>query len=89
MRSRPLLTAALAACFLLASCATSPKPATELQRPLPAEYLARCPPPPPAPPESGEVDPVAQALKAMYDVYGLCAGRYLGLLNWLDGERPQ
>ena len=89
MRSRRLLIAALAACFLLASCATSPRPATELPKPLPAELLARCPPPPPAPPESGEVDPVAQALKAMYDVYGLCAGRYLGLLNWLDGERPQ
>lgn len=89
MRSRPLLTAALAACFLLASCATSLKPATELQKPLPAEYQARCPAPPPAPPESGEVDPVANALKAMYDLYGLCAGRTIWLLNWIDGERPQ
>lgn len=87
MRSRPLLIAALAACFLLASCATSPKPATELPKQQPAEYTARCPPPPPAPPLSGEVDPVATALKAMYDLYGICAGRYLGLLNWLDGER--
>ena len=89
MRSRPLLTAALAACFLLASCATSLKPATELQKPPPAEYQARCPAPPPAPPESGEVDPVANALKAMYDLYGLCAGRTIWLLNWIDGERPQ
>ncbi len=89
MRSRPLLTAALAACFLLASCATSLKPATELQKPLPAEYQARCPAPPPAPPESGEVDPVANALKAMYDLYGLCAGRTIWLLNWIDGERPK
>ena len=89
MRSRRLLIAALAACFLLASCATSLKPATELQKPLPAEYQARCPAPPPAPPESGEVDPVANALKAMYDLYGLCAGRTIWLLNWIDGERPQ
>lgn len=89
MRSRPLLTAALAACFLLASCGTSPKPGNGLQKPLPAEYTARCPSPPPAPPESGEVDPVARELKAMYDLYGLCAGRYLDLLNWIDGERPQ
>lgn len=88
MRSLPLLTAALAASFLLASCAASPMPATAPPRPLPAELAVRCPPPPMAPPLSGEVDPVAVALKDMYDLYGLCAGRFVGLLNWIDGEQP-
>lgn len=34
---------------------------------------------------SGEVDPVAVALKDMYDLYGTCAGRLVDLLNWMDG----
>lgn len=25
------------------------------------------------------------ALKEMYDSYGLCAGRVVDLINWLDG----
>ena len=41
-----------------------------------------------APPLSGEMDPVAMALKELYDLYGLCAGRFVGLLNWMDGEKP-
>lgn len=45
----------------------------------------RCPAPPPAPQETGEVDAVAMALKEMYDTYGLCAGRVVDLINWLDG----
>lgn len=85
MRSplRPLI--ALAACFLLASCAASTKPAPALPKPLPAEYAVRCPAPPPAP-RSLQVDPVALELKSMYDLYGLCAGRMTDLLNWLDTE---
>ena len=85
MRLTPLLTAALAAPFLLASCASLPRPAMPLPRPLPAELAVRCPAPPPAPPGSGEVDPVAVALKDMYDLYGTCAGRLVDLLNWMDG----
>lgn len=85
MRSRIPLPIALTACFLLASCAASPKPGIGLQRPLPAELAVRCPTPPPAPPASGEVDPVALELKGMYDLYGTCAGRMVDLLNWMDG----
>ena len=84
MRSTLLLTAALAACFLLTSCASSPPPMSALPRPLPAEYTTRCPAPAPAP-SSREVDPVAVALKDMYDLYGICAGRMVDLLDYLDG----
>lgn len=48
----------------------------------------RCPAPPPAPPVSGEVDAVAAALKELYDLYGLCAGRLIDLLNWMDEGQP-
>ena len=46
MRSPLLLTAAMAACFLLTSCASSPPVGIGLPKPLPAEYTVRCPPPP-------------------------------------------
>ena len=88
MRSPPLQRLVLVACFLLASCASSPRPAIALPRPLPAEYAVRCPAPPPAPPSTGEVDPVAAALKELYDLYGLCAGRLVDLLNWMDEGQP-
>ena len=85
MRSLQLLTAVLAASFLLASCAASKPPVIAPPKPLPAEYAVRCPPPPPAP-RGQQVDPVALELKSMYDLYGLCAGRMTDLLNWLDTE---
>ena len=84
MRSKLLLTAALAVCLALTSCASWAPPATALPRPVPAEYAVSCPAPPAAP-RTGEVDPVAAALKDMYDLYGLCAGRFADLLNWMDG----
>lgn len=80
------LTAALAACFLLTSCASFRPPVTALPKPLPAEYRVRCPAPPPAPP-GPEVDPVAAALKDLYDLYGVCAGRVVDLTDWIDGGR--
>ena len=79
--------AALTALFLLTCCASSPPPVTALPPPLPAEYAARCPSPPPAPTGS-EVDAVAVELKQMYDLYGLCAGRLVDLLDWLQGDAP-
>ena len=85
MRSSPLLTAALVACFLLTSCASSTPPGTALPKPLPAASREACPQPPQAPPATGEVDPVAVALFDMYALYGLCAGRLLDLLKRLDG----
>lgn len=74
---------ALTACFLLTSCASSPPPVIALPPPLPAEYSTRCPAPPPVP--IREADAVIAALKDMYDLYGLCAGRLTDLLDYLDG----
>lgn len=84
MYSQKRLALALAASFLLTACALSPRPTVALPKPLPAEYAARCPAPPPPPPGL-EVDPVLAALKDMYDQYGLCAGRLVDLLDYLDG----
>lgn len=84
MRSTLLLAAALAVCSMLASCASSPRPVNVLPKPLPAEFAVRCPAPPPAP-STREVDPVALALKDMYDLYGLCAGRVADWLDFIDG----
>lgn len=84
MRFPLLPTAALAVCLTTTSCAVSPSPGSALPKPLPAEYSVRCPPPVPAPP-SREVDPVAVALKDMYDLYGICAGRLVDLIDYIDG----
>jgi hypothetical protein len=83
MRSPLLPTAALAACFLTASCASSPQPATAPPKPLPSEYAVRCPALPPLPGE--KADNVIAALKDLYDLYGICAGRLVDLLDWIDG----
>jgi len=40
---------------------------------------------PAAPPSGREVDPVLVALKDLYDLYGICAGRMVDLLDYLDG----
>lgn len=86
MNSPLRLIAALAACFLLASCETLPRPGIALPKPLPAELGVRCPEPPPAPPLTGEVDPVAKALHGMYDLYGLCAGKVVERIEWDERE---
>lgn len=36
-------------------------------------------------PSGLEVDPVAVALKDLYDLYGICAGRVVDLLDYIDG----
>lgn len=86
MNSIQRLTAVLVAFFLLASCASFQPPATGLQRPLPAEFQVLCPQPPAAPGVSGEVDPVAAALKEMYDLYAICAGMTAERLKWDEQE---
>jgi hypothetical protein len=83
MRSPLLPTAALAACFLMASCASSPRPASAPPKPLPSEYAVRCPAPLALPVNQG--DDVMLALKEMYDLYGICAGRFVDFLDWIDG----
>lgn len=89
MRSRkPLIAAAIAMC-LLTSCASSPTPVTVPPLPLPAEYAVRCPTPPTAPVRP-HPDEIVVALKTMYDLYGVCAGRFADLLDWLEeGDRDK
>ncbi|WP_456088861.1 hypothetical protein [Pandoraea norimbergensis] len=55
------------------------------QPPLPAEYSTACPLPPA--PASDAADDVALALKAMYDLYGVCAGRFIDLIDWVTTRR--
>lgn len=86
MHSHLRLTNALIACCLLVACASSPKPMTGLQEPLPAALLQGCPPPAPVP-QSGEMDALTMALKTMYDLYGLCAGQLADLVAWLERDR--
>lgn len=86
MSSRPLLPAVLIACCLMAACSSSPKRATELPPPLPAALLQGCPPPAQVP-GSGDMDSITLALKAMYDLYGECAGQMADLINWLERDR--
>lgn len=86
MPLRPLLPTALIACCLLTACSSSPKHATALPPPLPAALLQGCPQPPTVP-AGGEMDSITLALKAMYDLYGECAGQLMELINWLERER--
>lgn len=57
----------------------------EPPRPLPAEYAVQCPPPVEQANNSG--DAAAVALKELYDQYGLCAGRLVDLVNYLQEQR--
>lgn len=83
MRSLAQKTAALAACFLLMSCTSLPPAVIAPPRPLPADLAQLCPRLPPLP--NPNADAMAAALKELYDVYGICAGRVADLLDWLDG----
>lgn len=85
MRSNRLLLPVLAVCMAMASCASSPRPAIEQPKPLPAELAVVCPPPAETPADNP--DDVALALKRMYDLYGLCAGRFIELLNWIEKRK--
>lgn len=85
------LTAALAVCSMLASCASSPRPGTAPPRPLPVvlpqEHAARCPAP--GAPSSPSADAVALALKDLYDLYGACAGRLADLVDFIQQGQHQ
>ncbi|HLD67841.1 MAG TPA: hypothetical protein VJA19_17570 [Pseudomonas sp.] len=43
--------------------------------------------PPPAEVQGNSADAAAVALKEVYDQYGLCAGRLVGLVNYLQEQR--
>lgn len=80
MRSPRLLAAVLTAALMLTACASSRPPVIVQPRLLPAEYSVPCPTPPA--PAGDSADDVALTLKAMYDLYGGCAGRLIDLVDW-------
>ena len=79
-----LKSVALFATLMLTACGSLEKPGTALPKPLPAEYAVSCPEPPF--PSSPGTDDSAVALKKMYDLYGLCAGRFIDLVDWIMGN---
>lgn len=85
MRSHLLRLCALAVCLTLASCSNSTTRVIEPPRPLPAEYAVQCPPP--VEQANNSADAAAVALKELYDQYGLCAGRLVDLVNYLQEKR--
>ena len=87
MRSPLLRLSALAVCLTLASCSSSMTRAVAPPRPLPAEYAVQCPPP--VEPMNNSADAAAVALKELYDQYGICAGRLVDLVNYLEQEQLQ
>lgn len=87
MPSTPRLLIALAALSMTAACSTSPPRPPELPKPLPAEYAVPCPVKVPLP-QDRTPDELTLTLKAMYDLYGECAGRMYDLIDWLLRERP-
>lgn len=79
------LAAALVAALMTTSCATSQKLGTAPPQLLPAEYAHQCPDP--VAPASNQADDTAIALKEMYDLYGICAGRLIDLVDWITRKR--
>ncbi len=86
MRCALPLLSVLVVCSMTASCASSTPPASAPPKPLPAASAAQCPPPVDA--ADSSADAVAVALKDMYDLYGLCAGRHVELVNYIEENHP-
>lgn len=80
MRSANRLVVVLAVVMTLSACASSKTPVSVPTRPQPPEYSTPCPPLPE--PKSDSCDAAALQLKAVYDQYGLCAGRMVKLIEW-------
>lgn len=56
-------------------------------RPLPAVLAVPCPPPIEV--MNSHADSIAVGLKEMYDLYGLCAGRLVDLVQYLEQEQSR
>src|SRR5207245_2143841 len=79
------LAVALIAAMTMTSCAIYPKPVVEQPQLLPVEYATQCPAP--AHPASNHADDMTVALKEMYDLYGICAGRLIDVVDWIARKR--
>lgn len=80
--SKLKLFAVLCATLMMTACASSSKPVTALPMQLPPEYAVRCPAPPL--PSDASSDAVMIVLKEMYDLYGVCAGRLVDVVDWIQ-----
>ncbi|WP_424977390.1 hypothetical protein [Enterobacter ludwigii] len=49
---------------------------------FPAEMTVKCPPPEEA--DDNSMDASAVALKKLYDLYGICAGRHTNLIQYIQ-----
>lgn len=54
---------------------------------LPAELAVRCPPP--VKQQDSSMDAAGLALKGMYDLYAVCAGRLVDLIDWTTGKADE
>jgi len=80
----PLLSV-LTAALMMTACATPPQPVIVQQKPLPAALAVPCPPP--VEMNDNSADAALLTLKQLYDQYGLCAGRLVELVNYLQEKR--
>lgn len=89
MHSVKRLLSALSACLMMTSCGNSAKPDSvpQPQQPMvfPAEMTVKCPPPEAA--DDNSMDASAVALKKLYDLYGICAGRHTGLIQYIQNQQ--
>ena len=83
MRSPLLLLSVLTAALMMTACATQPPPVIVQQKPLPAALAVPCPPP--VAMNDNSADAALLTLKDMYDLYGLCGGRFVELLDYIQG----
>lgn len=86
MRSPLLLLSVLSAALMMTACATPPRPVIVQQKPLPAALAVSCPPP--VAMNDNSADAALLTLKQLYDQYGLCAGRLVELVNYLETRGP-
>ncbi|SXD56292.1 Uncharacterised protein [Klebsiella quasipneumoniae] len=86
MHSKKRRLSVLCACLMTMLCGCSGKPgnAPQLQQQMvfPAEMTVKCPPPEEA--DDNSMDASAVALKKLYDLYGICAGRHADLIQYLQ-----
>ena len=84
MCSQRRLAFVLVASLMLASCSASTPPVIVQPAPLPAVLLQPCPEPVAS--GDGSMDATGLALKGMYDLYGICAGKVAELINYVESD---
>ena len=88
MRCRNRSLAVCSVILTLTACGSSAPPPIPQTLVLPAEYSTRCPPV--IRQANSSADAAAIALEGMYKQYGLCAGRLIDLIDYINNpvEKP-